>query len=153
MELTAEAAALGARAQAQGWLENVSSNVLNSTGPAHLKAPLVAQLATAWANLGQADRLAECDRTAEPLIRQLQNIEQPALFAAVGEAWARLGDTQKALTYYEHALALAGVLTNSRPRAIACVDICLSLDRARLRHRQIGDSLNRLLAGFGANHG
>jgi tetratricopeptide (TPR) repeat protein len=153
MELTAEAVALGARAQARGWLENIASNVLNSTGPAHLKAPLAAKLAVGWAQIGQVERLADCERAAEPLIRQLQKIEQPALFALLGEARARLGDVQKGLTYYEHSLELAGQLTNPRPRAIACVEICLSLDRARLRHRQISEGLNRLLAGFGADHG
>ena len=113
----------------------------------------MAQLAVRWGLLREAERVAACERAAEPLIRQLQAIEQPALFALLGEAWARLGDTQKGLTYYEHAMALAGQLTNPRPRAMAGVDICLSLERARLRHRPVSEGLNRLLAGFGATHG
>jgi tetratricopeptide (TPR) repeat protein len=153
MRLMDGAVALGALAQVNPWLEGVCSNALASAAPAHIKAPIAAQLAIRWGSLRQADRVAECERAAEPLIRQLQNIEQPALFAVLGEAWARLGDIQKGLTYYEHALELAGQLTNPRPRAIACVDICLSLERARLRHRPVSEGLNRLLAGFGATHG
>jgi hypothetical protein len=151
-DLVEEAAQLGSTVLARLWLEGISSNILNVATPAHIKAPLVAQLAIRWGVLGQADRLSECERVAEPLIRQLQSIEQPALFALLGEAWARLGDAHKTWTYYEHALELAGQLTNPRPRAIACVDICLSLERARLRHRPISEGLNRLLAGFGATH-
>jgi tetratricopeptide (TPR) repeat protein len=153
MGLIDRAVSSGAAAQAQPWLEAVHSNALASTAPAHIKAPIVAQLAVLWALLGQAEQVGECEQAAEPLIRQLQNIEQPALFAVLGEAWVRLGDIQKGLTYYEHALELAGSLTNERPRAMACVDICLSLDRAGLRHKQISEGLNRLLAGFGAAHG
>ncbi len=152
MELAEAALARGEAALARMWLDGVSSNVLTGEIPAHLKAPLTAKLAVRWGVLGQAERLAECERVAEPLIRQLQAIEQPALFAVLGEAWARLGDHQKASTYYEHALELAGQLTNLRPRAIACVDICLSLERARLRHRPVSEGLNRLLADFGATH-
>lgn len=151
--LVEQAAALGAKTSAQTWLDGISTNILAATISAHIKAPLVAQLAARWGMLGQAQRVAECERAAEPMIRQLQSIEQPALFALLGEAWARLGDTQKALTHYEHALELAGQLTNPRPRAMACVEICLSLERARLRHRPVSEGLNRLLAGFGAPHG
>jgi tetratricopeptide (TPR) repeat protein len=153
MRLIDEAIPSGAAAQAQPWLEAVHSNVVNGAAPAHIQAPLVAQLAVRWGAMGQADRLAECERATEPLILQLQNIEQPALVVVLGEAWARLGDVQKALTYYERALELAGQLTNLRPRAMACVEICLSLEKAGLRHRQITEGLNRLLAGFGAAHG
>jgi tetratricopeptide (TPR) repeat protein len=151
MRLIDEAAPSGS-AQAQPWLDALHSNVLNSAAPPHIKAPIAAQLAIRWGAMGQADRLSECEQAAEPLIRQLQGIEQPALFALLGEAWARLGDVKKALTVYEHALELAGPLTNPRPRAIACVDICLSLEKARLSHKLITEGLNRLLAGFGAAH-
>jgi hypothetical protein len=153
MRLADTAADLGHKELARAWLSGITSNLLAGAEAGRGNAAGLGRLAIGWAGLRDAERLAECERAAEPLIRQLQNIEQPALFAALGEARARLGDIQKGLTYYDHALELAGQLTNPRPRAIACVDICLSLDRARLRHRQISEGMNRLLAGFGAVHG
>jgi hypothetical protein len=153
MKLMDEAVSRGAAAQAAPWLENVCSNALGSVAPAHIKAPIVAQLAIRCGAMGQAARLAECERAAEPLIRELQNIEQPALIAWLGEARARLGDSQTSLTHYEQALALAERLNNPRPRALACVEICLSLERARLRHSPVSEGLNRLLTGFGTTHG
>lgn len=152
MGLVEEATALDAKELAQTWLEGISSNILTGKIPAHVKASQVVRLAVRWASLGHANHLDECTRAAETLIRELQNIDQPALFAVLGEAWVRMGVNQKGLGYYEHALELAGNLTNSRPRAMACVEICLSLDRVGLRHRPVNEGLNRLLAGFGAAH-
>jgi tetratricopeptide (TPR) repeat protein len=153
MKLMDEAVSRGAAAQATPWLENVCSNVLGSAAPAHIKAPIIAQLAIRCGAMGQAVRLAECERAAEPLIRELQNIEQPALIAWLGEARARLGDSQTSLTHYEQALALAERLSNPRPRALACVEISLSLERARLRHGPVSEGLNRLLTGFSTPNG
>jgi tetratricopeptide (TPR) repeat protein len=153
MGLVEQAAVLGAQKLARTWLDGISTNILAATISAHIKAPLVAQLAVCRGLLGQQESIRECELVTEPLIRQLQGIEQPALFALLGEAWARGGDRQKGLDYYEHALELAGKLINPRPRAIACVEICLSLDRSGLRHRSVSEGLNRLLADFGVPHG
>jgi tetratricopeptide (TPR) repeat protein len=153
MGLVETAADLGQKELARAWLTGISSNLLAEAESGRGHASGLGRLAVCWAGLRDGERVAECARAAEPLIRQLQTIEQPALFAMQGEAWARLGDVQKALTSYEQALELAGQLTNPRPRAIACVEICLSLERARLRLKPVSEGLNRLLAGFGATHG
>ncbi len=153
IELMDEAVRLGALAQAESWMEALHSNTLSWAAPAHIKAPVVARLGVQCGLLGQRERLTECELAAEPLIRQLQKIEQPALYALLGEARARLGDVQQAETHYRHAMEMAEELTNLRPRAIACVDICLSLDRARLRLKWVGEGLNRLWMTFGAAHG
>jgi len=151
--LIMDAAALGAREQALAWMEEASPVWQAWQAPAHLRVPVLARLAIAWGALGRTENVVECAREVESLIHQLQAIEQPAVFAMLGEAWARMGDTQKALRCYEHAFEVTGQLINPRPRAIACVDICLSLERAGLRHRTVSEGLNRLLAGFGAPHG
>ena len=150
MGLVDTAANLGQKDLARAWLAGISSNLLAGAASGHGHAAGLGRLAICWAGLRDGARVAECAGAAEPLIRQLQNIEQPAGFAMLGEAWARLGDTQKALPFYAQALELAGQLTNPRPRAIACMDICLSLERARLSLKPVREGMNRLLADFGA---
>ena len=152
-ELVDAAASAGAGEQAREWIAQVATNLATSREPAHIKAPLMGLLAVRRGLLRQAEELADCTKLSEPLIGQLQNIEQPGLVALLGEAWVRLGDVSKGLTYYEQAMEQAGQLTNLRPRAIACVDICLSLERCGLSDKRISDGLLRLLAGFGAAHG
>lgn len=157
MNLAEAVATSGNRALAREWLAGVSSNLLSggtSTSlPSRVSAALLGRLAVQHAGVKDAQWVAACARAAEPLIGQLQSIEQPAVLALFGEAWVRQGDVAKGLGYYARAMETAGRLINARPRALACVDICLSLDRAPLRHQQISAGLNRLLAGFGAAHG
>jgi hypothetical protein len=154
MDLAQTATACGETALARAWLNEVSSNLVPVAAAAgHLTAPALGRLAIRWGELKDAERVAACAQAAEPLIRQQQNIEQPGLVVLLGEAWARQGDTPRALAYYEHAMDLAGQLPNRRRRAISCVEICLSLERAGLRRPQAGKGLSRLLAGFGATHG
>ena len=153
MSLVESVAACGDRAQARMWLDSVSSNVLTGPVPTHIRPQLLCQLGIQWSMLGETQRVDECVQVAEPLIRKLQNIDQPVLFALLGEACVRLGSEQRGLTYYGQALEMAGQLTNRRPRAMACVDICLSLERTRLRTKLLGERVNLLLLGFGADHG
>lgn len=151
--LVESAAACGQADLARSWLDAVTSNVLTGRVPSHIKPPLLSQLSVRWGLLGQAERVAECARVADPLIRQLQSIDQPAPLALLGEAYVRLGDKPRGLSYYEQAMTVTEGLINRRPRAMACVAICLSLERARMRPSQLGDKVSHLLLSFGANHG
>ena len=154
MELADAAVEAGAETVAREWMAAVATNLaVHATLPSHLQAPLLGRLAVRWGMLGAADRLTECIATIEPMVHQLQAIEQPAIWALLGEAWTRLGEPDQAFVYYERAVESAGQLINPRPRAIACVEICLSLNRAGWRDARTDAGLNRVLASFGATNG
>lgn len=150
--LVETAAACGQPELGRTWLAGISSNLLAGAETNRGSAVGVCRLAVRWAVLRDADRVAECVRVAEPLIAGQQAIEQPALVAQLGEAWTRLGERPKGRACYEHAMDLACRLTNPRPRAMAGVDVCLSLERAGLSRAEASSGLRRLLAACGAGN-
>jgi hypothetical protein len=130
---------------------HVTQRTIGVPYPGHIKVPVLNEIALRWARLGWADRVAEVTTAAEALIpTELQNIEQPAAYAGLAEAWALTGDRARAKEYVTRAMDQASQLINLRPRALACVDISLALARSGMDDGEMLQRLDRLLATFGA---
>jgi hypothetical protein len=108
----------------------------------------MAEVAISWAKQGDAERV----RVLEPLILSLidsddmQNIERPAALALIAEANGLAGNRDRALELYKMALERSLELVNPRPRALAAVSVCLSLQRSGLETATLEESLKRLHA-------
>jgi hypothetical protein len=140
--------AAGKTEQTMAAMEDVDSAVVGLGHPAHIKAPLMAEVAISWAKQGDAERV----RVLEPLILSLidsddmQNIERPAALALIAEANGLAGNRDRALELYKMALERSLELVNPRPRALAAVSVCLSLQRSGLGTAELEESLKRLHA-------
>lgn len=143
VNVVAEATRQAHDEQARAWLSALSSNVTASTLPAHIKSPLLGSVALRWAVLGEAERTAACIAAAEPLIESIQTIEQPALWALLGEASLASGDLEAARPWYRRAIDVAANLVNPRPRGMAFVEICLSLERSGMKDAELFAELKR----------
>jgi tetratricopeptide (TPR) repeat protein len=95
-----------------------------------IKAPLLSNCARAWGELGKKERARELLNRVEALAPTVQPIERPAVYANAASSFALLGDAASAKRLYGIALDQAGSLVNSRPRALAVVEICRSMGRA-----------------------
>jgi hypothetical protein len=80
--------------------------------------------------LGKKERARELLNRVEALAPTVQPIERPAVYANAASSFALLGDAASAKRLYGIALDQAGSLVNSRPRALAVVEICRSMGRA-----------------------
>jgi hypothetical protein len=149
MNLADTAARCGEKALAEEWLENVTPLVLAE--PSSAGALWAARLAVRWAALKNEARLEECSRAAEEMIARNQPIDQPAMLALLGEAWALAGDAGRADAFFSKATGIAVSLTNPRPRWMACVEVCLALERAGMGGRHVEDMNRRLSSQPGSN--
>jgi hypothetical protein len=143
----------GAADLAGARLETVTSNILAAAGPlsGYLTAPAIAQASLRWARAGRADRLAQLHAVGiERMRADTETIEHPAIIAVFAEAFAAAGDRPRALAGFVEALNVAAGLTNLRPRAMACVDVCLALARAGIRDAAIDEGIARAAATFHA---
>jgi hypothetical protein len=133
-------------------LEEVTEAVAGAPLPGHIKAPLLGYVAVRWGMMGNAERTAELVARAETIIASddIQNIERPAALALLGEASMLAQSRAEAERLYGQALSLATELVNPRPRALAAVDIALSLDRCAFDSASCDSGLQRLLATFRA---
>jgi predicted small lipoprotein YifL len=141
---------LGRVEEARNKMEEVETELLAVGIPAHVKAPLLAETGKTWGLVGSPGRLDGL----LPVIRALeespdvQNIERPAVLAAVAEALAACGKTAEAGTTFAEAIRQAAALANARPRALAAVEICLALHRSQAAAGAHAADLDRLLASF-----
>ena len=152
MEIIDGAAAIGEQARAMAWASNVASNVLASRLPGHIRGPLLGRAAACSARVnatGHVDRLVAAAEAVLADPDAMQNIERPSVAALVGEALATAGRTESAVAAYTRAIEQAAALVNPRPRAIAAVDICLSLHRSGLEAPTLTEGLQALLESFG----
>lgn len=94
-----------------------------------IKAPLMSNLARAWARLGDKDRARALLEQAEAKAPSTLVVDQPGIYANVASVYLTLDDTPQAMRMYDAALTAAEGLVNARPRALAVVDICRSLGR------------------------
>lgn len=130
-------------------IEFVVTNVLALPLPGHLKAPLMARAARTCGRLGAVERVAALWAAAEPIaMADLQNIEQPAVWAGFAEAFATAGGASAALELFQRAADAASALVNPRPRGMAATEIALSAARSGFRDAPLMESLRRLLATF-----
>jgi hypothetical protein len=75
--------------------------------------------------------------------------ERPGLLAALGVAWRELGETASAASRWHEASAALAALENARPRAVAAVQVCLVLARARVSDAALERSLAAVGEGLG----
>jgi len=114
----------------------------------HIFAPILARGAAALGRLGDREAAVRLLDRVERRVPGLLQIEQPGVLALAGEAWLATGERPAALERYARAIAVAESLVNPRPRALAGLDIALSLDRAGVKDAAVLESLQRLAETF-----
>jgi tetratricopeptide (TPR) repeat protein len=116
-----------------------------------IKAPLLSNLARAWARLGEKPHARSLLRQALEELPQALLIDRPAILANIAGSYGEAGDEKEERRLYDRALESAEGLVNARPRALAAVEICRSLAR---RGQSLDDPtrqrLERLLGGLKA---
>lgn len=143
----------GARPRARQLLAEISSRVEQGTLSGHILTPLKAAVALRWAQSGAVTNALSLVQAIEPLVGPaggLQTIEQPAVWAALGEVRQAAGDAAGARAAFHRAIDTAASLANARPRALAGVDVSLALHRSGIGNEEVVQSLDRLLASFHA---
>jgi hypothetical protein len=79
------------------------------------------------------------------------DIDRPALYAVVAASWQSVGDPGESRRLFDRAFEAAASLQNARPRALAVVEICRALGRARIPLDEATRwRLDALLAGLRA---
>ena len=143
----------GLAEQARECLEQVGSNVVGAVKlPVEVQISLLSQGAILWKRFGdQGKSQALIDAAEISITRQLEVIFQPFAYAELADTYAAIGDQVKARALYLQALDIAIELVNRRPRAIAGVDVCVSLTG----HKEVMDAdiqkkLERLNGTFDA---
>jgi len=134
-------------------LDEVASKVVSATKlPAEIQVSLLSQGVILWNRMGNpAKSKALLDAAETSIGRRLDVIFQPFAYAKLAEAYAVSGDVVKARSLYGRALDIAANLVNRRPRAIAGVEVCVSL----AEHKEVIDAgiqkaLDRLVGTFNA---
>jgi tetratricopeptide (TPR) repeat protein len=122
---------VGAAGKARPLLEEIEPVVQSWTQEPRFQAPILAQLALAWRDLGEHDRAARLLRQAEELATTGDPMDHPLNCAAVAGAFAEAGDRAKAAEIYERGLTIAAGFVNARPRALSISEICRSMGRQR----------------------
>jgi hypothetical protein len=114
-----------------------------------VRSLLLADLARARARLGDSARARMLLEQAAAGVPDLMMIERPAARAWVAAGWSAI-DIGEADRLFDRALREAGELRNSRPRALAAVEICRALARTgRPLSEPTRDRLEALLEGLG----
>ena len=140
-------------AEAREHLEEVASNVVATVKlPPEVRASILSQGALLWKRLGEPQRGVDLLHAAEQTVtNKLEVIFQPEAYAKLAEGYAAAGDAAQAHALYTRALDIAAGLVNRRPRAIAGVDVCVSLaGHTEVIDTGIQERLDRLLARFNA---
>lgn len=144
----------GLAAEVRERLAGVSSNIVAAAAklPPEIQASMLSHGAILWSRLGEPKKGEELLGEAEKAIgRSPEIVFQPSAYADVADAYAAAGDMAQARALYTRALDIAAALVNPRPRAMAGVDVCVSLTG----HKEVIDAgiqkgLDRLLATFHA---
>lgn len=131
-------------------LNDVTYAVQGLSQPANIKAPLLAKVAINWAYLNHPEKIEALHPEVMALIasEDIYDIERPSALALLAEAHAVSGNDQQALALYAQAVEEATALVNPRPRALAAVDISLSMHRGAFDSLLLENSLNKLHNSF-----
>lgn len=114
-----------------------------------IKSPLLSNLARGWARAGEATRARERLAQAEAIVPQALLIDQPAILANIAASHVVLNDRDASSRLWTRALDAAQALENSRPRALAVVEICRSMGRHGVPLTEATrERLQSLLAGL-----
>jgi tetratricopeptide (TPR) repeat protein len=115
----------------------------------YTRVMLGAQLARDWVKIGNPKKAGEILQSAQELVKRIQPIDQPSALAALAGACREGDNGDESDLLYERALAVAATLTNSRPRALAVIEVCRSLGRQRIALTPaLRKELDALLAGL-----
>jgi tetratricopeptide (TPR) repeat protein len=130
--IAAEYLDLGKRKQAEATIKE-ARDAFEAVRPTDTKSPRVmASLARGWASLGDTKRAVDLLEEAEQLAIRASSVDRPGLMAEVAVGYSAAERTED----YERTLSLALDMTeklaNSRPRAVAVVQITRALGEARL---------------------
>lgn len=124
------------------------ANALPDGAPA--KVSLLQDLARFRGRMGDREGARALLSRARSLVPHAISIERPGALAAIASGFGGLGDETRAAELYGLALDQAASLVNSRPRALAVVDICRSMAReGRDPDANQKERLDALLAGLG----
>ena len=143
----------GLPALAREHLEDLGSNVVAAVKlPPEVGASILSQGAVAWSRLKEPGRGVDLLRAAEEGVKsRLEPMFQPGAYASLAEGYAAIGDAGQARALYAQALEISCGLPYVRPRALAGVDVCVSLaGHKELIDAGIQKGLDRLRASFHA---
>jgi tetratricopeptide (TPR) repeat protein len=120
--------------------------------PPEVRGGILSDGAACWAKMGEPQRGLELLRAAEePVHSRLEPMFRPGAWARLGEGYIAAGDLKQARSLYARALDLAAGLQHLRPRALAGVEVCVSLARhGEVVDAEIQQGLDRLAATFQA---
>lgn len=128
----------------------VFTNLINSPIPGHITIPQMGRLAVEYGRIGDIDKIQALEAESLKRKTQLQGIEYYLLYTLFGEAYATAGEMETARDRYREAMNLVAKLFNPRPRAMAAVDLVLSMFRCEYDDPEIVSALEELLADFHA---
>jgi predicted Zn-dependent protease len=92
-----------------------------------MRAPLLSNLARAWAGAGDARRARTLLSQAERAVTDEMRIDQPGIWANLAASYAAIGNEPEKQRLLDRAMGSASGLENARPRALAVVTICRAL--------------------------
>jgi len=130
IDIAGEARLQGSRPLAVEVLTEAEKQITAQPATLSVKAELLSRLAAGLAAAGQTTRARPLLESAETTVGSAMVIEQPALYAVVGEGWSHAGNAGEAARHYDRALGAATALQNARPRALALVGILRAMGRA-----------------------
>lgn len=148
LEIVEAWAALGRAEEARARLAEWTAELPPDDSAPHIFAPILARGAAALGRLGDREAALALLQRVERLVPDLMKIDQPGVLALAAEAWMAAGERTTALERYSRAIAVAESLVNPRPRALAGLDIALSLDRAGVTDVVTIEALERLADTF-----
>lgn len=117
---------------------------------ADMRLPVQTRYARLLARVGDTRQARHCLAAAETLLPDpaITPTERAAAHAELGAAWMELGDAAAADGQFADAILVVKTLTNSRPRAVAAVRVCLTFARTGIaepaRLSEMADLQNRL---------
>jgi tetratricopeptide (TPR) repeat protein len=97
-----------------------------------MKAPMLSALARGWARLGKKKDAERVLAAAEYSATATRKLDRPSVLAYIASGYAELGDAERTMELYDEALTTAESLVNSRPRALAIVNVCRAMGRSRI---------------------
>lgn len=132
------------------YLTKLTDGLMNDPYPDHIRAVRLAEVAVRWGRICETKKVAQLEAEATKLMRaKMELIEQPAVLARLAEAHAAAGEKKKAEALFSEAMEITAGLLNSRPRALAAVDVALAQARSGLDSQQFTTKRNAMIEGLG----
>jgi len=141
---------LGERKVAAEALDSAEKIVLSLADTTPMKAPLISNLARSLGTAGETAQAAALLEKAILAAPRSLEIDRPAIYANIASSFSALGEAQRARELFDRSLTEAASLQNSRPRALAVVEVCRFLSRSQIEpDAALRSRLDGLLGGLG----